>query len=91
MERFDDDLERRIAAVVAAQVKDAVGARAIADGVKLALHELADTDTPTLKRVITAVLVIFGDGANRWVGGKLMALAGASIVGFLLWLAAKKW
>lgn len=73
------------------RVKEAMTSRAIADGVKLALHELADDDAPTLKRVVMAVLTIFGDGANRWVGGKLLALVGASAVGFLLWLAARKW
>lgn len=88
---WEDALEKRLSIMVAAQVKEAIGTRAIADGLKLALHELAEGDAPTLKRTIVAIGNIVGDGTSKWLGAKILAAAAAGALGFLLWLGAKKW
>lgn len=83
--------DQRVEVAARRAVAEQLTPELIAQGLELALHRLAEGDAPTLKRVVMSILTIFGDGANRWIGSKLLALAGASVVGFLLWLAARKW
>ena len=66
-------------------------ARAIADGVKIAIRELATEDSETVKHLLGVIWVIWSDGANRWFGSKLTAAIAAALFAGALWLAGSGW
>lgn len=63
--------------------------RAYADGIKLALHELAQDEPETLRNFVMATFSHMADGANGWVGGKVIAVISGSLVALALFLIAK--
>jgi hypothetical protein len=66
-------------------------ARHYADGLKLALHELAETEPETLRRFIMASWGHMADGASKAAGRKIFTMIGASMLAAALWLVARKW
>lgn len=70
--------------------------RAIADGIKLALQELAEQDEEHellprfLKRVFGHLQEQFLDGTSKWAGKKLIAYAAGALFAFAVWLLATK-
>jgi hypothetical protein len=71
-------LERQDALARAMDALVADSARHYADGLKLALHELAETEPET-------------DGASKAAGRKIFTMIGASMLAAALWLVARKW
>lgn len=69
--------------------------RDYADGIKLALHELAEQDEDHevlprfLKRVFSNLQDQFTDGASKWAGKKLMAAVAAALFAAALWLVTR--
>jgi len=66
-----------------------VHVRAYADGIKLALHELAEEEPETLRRFILASFGHVADASNKWVGAKLIAIISGALIALALWLIAK--
>jgi hypothetical protein len=64
-------------------------ARAIADGLKLALRELAHDEPETLRAFLMAVFTHLNEGASRWMGGKILAFLAATLFGAGIWLLSK--
>lgn len=64
-------------------------ARDMADGLKLALRELADEEPETLRKFLLAVFDHLSEGASSWAGKKLLALIAAMLFGAGLWLISK--
>ena len=64
-------------------------ARDMADGLKLALKELADEEPETLRKFLLAVFEHLSDGASTWAGKKLLTLIAAMLFGAGLWLISK--
>lgn len=64
-------------------------ARDMADGLKLALRELAEEEPETLRKFLLAVFEHLSDGASSWAGKKLLALLAAALFGAGLWLISK--
>ena len=65
--------------------------RDIADGLKMALRELAESEPETLRKFLMAVFEHMADGAGKWAGKKLFALVVAAMFSAALWLLARKW
>jgi hypothetical protein len=63
--------------------------RAYADGIKLALHELAADEPETLRAFVMAAWSHMTDGANRWLGAKILAIVSGALVALALWLISK--
>ena len=63
--------------------------RAYADGIKLALRELAHDEPETLRNFVMAAITHMADGANNWVGGKVIAIISGSLVALALFLIAR--
>ena len=68
-----------------------ITSRLIADGFKLALHELAESEPETLRKFILACFRHMSDGASQAAGRKLFTLVGAAMLAAALWLVARKW
>lgn len=66
-------------------------ARHYADGLKLALHELAHDEPETLRKFILASWGHLADGATQAAGRKLFTMIGASLIAAALWMVARKW
>ena len=64
-------------------------AREIADGLKLAIKELAHDEPETLRQFLMAIWEHTADGASRWAGRKLLALVAGALFAAALWLLAK--
>lgn len=64
-------------------------ARDMADGLKLALRELAEEEPETLRRFLLAVFEHLAEGASTWAGKKLLTLVAAALFGAGLWLISK--
>jgi hypothetical protein len=64
-------------------------ARAFADGLKLALRELAHDEPETLRAFLMAVFEHLADGANKWAGGKVLTFIAATLFGAAVWLLSK--
>lgn len=65
--------------------------RDIADGLKMALRELAESEPETLRKFLMAVFEHMADGASKWAGKKLFALLAAALFSAALWMVARKW
>jgi hypothetical protein len=63
--------------------------RAFADGLKLALRELAHDEPETLRAFLMAVFDHLNDGASKWAGGKILAFVAAALFGAAIWLLSK--
>jgi hypothetical protein len=63
--------------------------RAYADGIKLALHELAEDEPETLRAFVMATWMHMTDGANKWLGAKILAILSGALVALALWLISK--
>ena len=66
-------------------------ARHVADGLKLAMKELAEEEPETLKRFLLAVFGHLGEGAQMWFGKKLLTALGAALFAAAVWLVGRKW
>jgi len=66
-------------------------ARHVADGLKLALKELAEDEPETLRKFLLAVFREVGDGAQMWVGRKLLTALGAALFAMAIWIVSRKW
>jgi hypothetical protein len=70
-------------------VEESPQARAFADGLKLALRELAHDEPETLRAFLMAVFQHLNEGASQWAGGKILAFVAAALFGAGVWLLAK--
>ena len=84
-------LERQEALARAMDALVSESALHYADGVKLALHELAETEPETLRKFILACWGHMADGASKAAGRKIFTMIGASMLAAALWLVARKW
>jgi hypothetical protein len=65
--------------------------RHYADGIKLAIQELAESEPETLRRFIMACWDHMADGASKAAGKKLFTMVGAAMLAAALWMVARKW
>jgi hypothetical protein len=66
-------------------------AREIADGLKLAMRELAESEPETLRKFLLAVFEHLGDGASKWAGSKMLTMIGAALVAAGMWFVTRRW
>ena len=64
-------------------------ARDIAEGLKLAMKELARDEPETLRAFLMAVWEHTSDGASKWFGRKFLALLAGALFTAALWLITK--
>jgi hypothetical protein len=83
-------LERPVLKAYAVEQPDAQ-ARSIADGLKLALRELAEQEPETLRKFLLAVFDHLSDGASKWAGRKLLTAVGAALFAAAIWMVSRKW
>ena len=67
-----------------------IRAREVADGLKIAIRELAKDEPETLRAFLMAVWEHTADGASKWVGRKLFALLAGALFTLALWLISLK-
>ena len=70
--------------------KESDDARAHAEGIKLALHDLANDERDTLRSFIAAVSQHVREACSKWVGEKFLALVGAALLTSAVWLISRK-
>ena len=70
-----------------------VSPRVVADGVKIALKELASEPhgREILRSLLAAMYDHLADASQRAVGRKLLALLGSALLAAALFLVARKW